>query len=213
MKKKVFALLTVLCLILSFVSCGGNNNGDAYFESAVTAYENGDFEVSISDMTKALELGLSEKHTLSDAHATIGNCYFETGDLENAKNHYMTALNEDASVRNYVNLAIVYRQSDDLKKAKELYEKALKIDPDYPELNSSLGTLALLENDPETAIEYFKKAIKLNPDLAAAYGNAAMAYAILGDYDKADEYLAKSIEKGYKNAEIIEQMINEGRPD
>ena len=82
----------------------------------------------------------------------------ELGNLEKAQEYYQSALDEDdTDVRNYVNLAITYRQGGDNLSAKELYLQALEIDPDYAELNSSLGSLYILEGDAPAAIEYFEK--------------------------------------------------------
>ena len=65
--------------------------------------------------------------------------------------------------------------------------------------------------DSLAAIEYFNKAIKTDPNLAVAWGNCALAYAMTGDFEKADAYLNTSIQKGYKNAETMKQLIEEER--
>ena len=63
------------------------------------------------------------------------------------------------------------------------------MDPDYPELNSSIGTLYLLLDDAQAAIPYFEKAIEEDSTLAVTYGNAALAYAMTGNFQTAEEYL------------------------
>ena len=162
---------------------------------------NGDYDAALSYFEDAIKKGVSENVSTSDLYAFLGNTYMELDDI---------SLEADSSnVRNYVNLAIAYRQKGDGNKAKQLYVQATAIDPDYPELNSSLGSLYLLEGDAEKAIEYFNKAIEKDPDLAVAWGNAALAYAKTDDFEKANEYLNTAREKGYKNADTIAEMIEE----
>ena len=206
--KKVLWLLLVFIMATVFTSCG--SKGDALYEEGVQAYTDGDYELSMEKMKEALEQGVSDQIDKSDLYAFIGGASLETGDIAQAIDYYTKALEEDDSnVRNYVNLAISYRQDGDLNKAKELYLQASEIDPDYAELNSSLGSLFIIEGDPTAAIEYFNKAIKADPNLAVAWGNCALAYAMTGDFEKADAYLNTSMQKGYENAETMKQLIEE----
>ena len=103
---------------------------------------------------------------------------------------------------NEINIARVNRAYD---KAMELYQEGLEIDPDYPELNSSIGTLYLLLDDAQAAIPYFEKE---DSTLAVTYGNAALAYAMTGDFETAEEYLDIAKSKGYTNADIIQERID-----
>ena len=209
MKKKFISVITILCIIFTFSACS-SSDGDSLYKDGQKAYMNGDYDAALSYFEDAIKKGVSENVSTSDLYAFLGNTYMELDDIDKAIESYDISLEADSSnVRNYVNLAIAYRQKGDGNKAKQLYVQATAIDPDYPELNSSLGSPYLLEGDAEKAIEYFNKAIEKDPDLAVAWGNAALAYAKTDDFEKANEYLNTAREKGYKNADTIAEMIEE----
>lgn len=209
MKKKFLFLLLISCLTLISASCSSKNGNDLYLEGA-ECYDSGDYETAVEKFEAAKDAGISGKYSMSDLYACLGNSYMKLDQMDKAFENFEAALEEDSTdVRNYTNLAIAYRQSGDNAKAKGLYIDALMIDPDYPELNSGLGTLYMLEGNAEEAIKYFDKAIELDPDLAVAYGNGALAYAMAGDFETAEKYLSISKEKGYSNADAIAEMIEE----
>lgn len=207
MKKRIAILTFIICFTLCLTGCN-SNDGDKLYNEGTNAYLDGDYTTALEKFEAAKETGVSDEIKQSDLYAFLGNCYLELSDLDNAISNYQLSLEADSDdVRNYVNLAIAYRQSGDLDKAMELYLQATEVDPDYPELNSSLGSLYVIKEDPEKAIEYFNKAIKTDPSLAVAWGNCALAYAMIDDFETADNYLKTSIEKGYENADVIENMI------
>ncbi len=72
-----------------------------------------------------------------------------------------TASEIQPSNPNYlINLGTKYEDVNDKKSAKEAFERALKIDPDYIPAMYRLGTLEAEEGNTQRAKEIFEKAIK-----------------------------------------------------
>ena len=80
-------------------------------------------------------------------------------------------------------------------KAIELYEKAIKLDPNNAEAYNNLGlSYRAMNAKPSEFAWYFKTAIEINPQYAEAYDNLGKAYYGMGDFEKAEEYCQKALE-------------------
>jgi Tfp pilus assembly protein PilF len=71
--------------------------------------------------------------------------------------------------RAYYLLGEIYRQrgkADDMKKAKTYYEKAISIDPDYPDPHKSIGLLYYKDGKKTLAKRSFEMCLSLSPQTA-----------------------------------------------
>ena len=73
-------------------------------------------------------------------------------------------------------LGIAYQHMYALDFAKLQYEKALSLNPKYPEALNNLGTVYYGEKDYHKAENYYKKALRYKPDCASFYSNLGTAY-------------------------------------
>ncbi|MBN2530218.1 MAG: DUF3857 domain-containing protein [Deltaproteobacteria bacterium] len=64
-------------------------------------------------------------------------------------------------------LADVYRQMGNSKKANELWQKVIALTPDAPGAYYNIAALAYYEKDKKTAIDYWRKSLERNPDNGA----------------------------------------------
>ena len=75
-------------------------------------------------------------------HFSLGSCYLEINDLENAIVEYESALQIDPNyIEAFNNLAVLYKEKGNLFKAIKNYETALEINPAYPESVLNLNNL------------------------------------------------------------------------
>jgi tetratricopeptide (TPR) repeat protein len=66
------------------------------------------------------------------------------------------------------------------------YQKALELDPDYPEANNAIGILLHLAfNRPDEAILHYQKALEVRPNFSEAKTNLANVYLTQARYDDA----------------------------
>lgn len=103
------------------------------------------------------------------------------GDLMMIHQRYLAAISayergpRDSSVV-WNKMGIAYQHMYALDFAKLQYEKALSLNPKYPEALNNLGTVYYGEKDYKKAEKYYKKALRLKPACASFYSNLGTAY-------------------------------------
>jgi tetratricopeptide (TPR) repeat protein len=110
----------------------------------------------------------------------------ERGDILMARGEYMAAIESyreaptSAQVLNKTGIAYHHLLAMDL--AKQDYQKALLIRPNYPEAINNLGAVYFAEKDFKKAIRYYQKALELLPKSAVIAANLGTAYFARGKY-------------------------------
>jgi tetratricopeptide (TPR) repeat protein len=114
-------------------------------------------------------------------------------------------------------LGIAYQHMYALDFAKAQYEKALFLNPKYPEALNNLGTVYYGEKDYHKAEGYYRKAMRLKPNCASFYSNLGTAYFAEHKYKKGLEayqrafaidpniFINESVERIAENGPIEEQ--------
>lgn len=105
-------------------------------------------------------------------------------------------------LRGWNNLGIVEFKKGNVEAASRLYQKALSIDANNPDVNYNAGVAALAKGDTKKAGEYLGKAAGTTGNLNAAMGTY---YTMTGDYQKA----ASAYGKTPTNNAAIQQILNE----
>jgi tetratricopeptide (TPR) repeat protein len=82
-------------------------------------------------------------------------------------------------------IGIAYHQMLQLDMARKNYEKAIKLDPKYPEAVNNLGTVFYARKSYRRAIGYYHRALKLSPDSASVYSNLGTALFARKKYQEA----------------------------
>lgn len=80
---------------------------------------------------------------------------------------------------------IAYHQQLQLDTAKKFYDRAIKIDPKYPEALNNLGTIYYAKKSYRRAVAQYKRAIALSPRSASIFSNLGTAYFARKNYDEA----------------------------
>src|SRR5580698_1198191 len=113
-------------------------------------------------------------------------------DLMMAHQRYMAAIDAysqgpaDSPVL-WNKMGIAYHHMFNLKEAEKDYERALKLNPGYPEALNNLGAVYYGQKAYHDAERAYKKAIKLSPKAAMFYSNLGTAYLAQGKYKKGAE--------------------------
>jgi tetratricopeptide (TPR) repeat protein len=92
-------------------------------------------------------------------------------------------------------------QMDQVKMAKELYDKALASNIDSVEAHLGLATLAFLDEDYSTTVAHYVKLTLLQPTESRNYTNLGAVYNRMGEYAKAVDVLRKAIQYDKRSAE------------
>ena len=78
-------------------------------------------------------------------------------------------------------------------KAKEKYQKALELNPKFPEALNNLAELMNQTKEFNKAKQLCEEAIRLNKDYAEAYNNLGNSFVNLGFYQEANTFYEKSL--------------------
>jgi tetratricopeptide (TPR) repeat protein len=131
------------------------------------------------------------------------------GDVLMAHQHYVAALEayrqapmESAVIWN--KMGIANHHMFNLREAQRDYEKALKLQPGYPEALNNLGAVFYGLKDYREAEHCYRKAIKLSPKSAMFYSNLGTAYLAQGKYKKGAE--------AYRTALALDPNVFESDP-
>jgi tetratricopeptide (TPR) repeat protein len=121
------------------------------------------------------------------AYYNLG-CYAkDDGDYAQAIVYFKKALSAEADdaplaehARAYNNLGYAYFHQGEITNAVAGFEKALKLQPRYPEAYYNLGRAFLTNNQPDVAADCFQRALSLNPNVAEIHNKLAYALAQCG---------------------------------
>jgi len=171
--------------------------GIEIFEKATQLFNEEKFEEAIASYQEFLE----KNPEIFQVHFSLGNCYKETGDTEQALKEYQIVLEKadpekDLKLRAKALAAIgeCYLKKEDLDSAQDYFKKSLELDPQDEVLSYNVGEIYFSHQKLDGAIEYFELAIQIKPDWPDAYYKLGLVYLNLTDYDSAKEKLKKFLE-------------------
>ena len=125
----------------------------------------------------------------------------------------MSKVNVDALCK----LADSCLEMDQVKQAKELYEKAIAAEVDCADAHQGLAAIASLEEDYPNAQAHYSKLTLLQPLEARHLTNLGAIYNFMGEFTKAAEVLRKAITKDKRSAEayynlgIAQRKLNQSQ--
>ena len=94
----------------------------------------------------------------------------------------------------FYNLGIVYEKMKNFKKAKESYQKAIELEPDYSDAIYNMGLVHTELREYNEAVECFKKIIEEDPEDSNTYFNLGLVYFKQKDYIQAIENFQRTID-------------------
>ncbi len=139
-----------------------------------------------------------------DYYFFAGLVYIRMGDLDAACNNLRklipVKLSPEAGLRLRMLLGYVYAMKEDYRVSKEVFQSALKFQPDNVQVLSALGFVAYKSGNPKEAIKLLKKAVKTDEQNPSAHNSLGYIYATTEDkFDSAlkECELALSLKPGY----------------
>ena len=114
----------------------------------------------------------------AQVQVAIGDSLAKEGNFEAAQSAYEAALrNDDSLARAYHRLALVYEKTDRGSEAKDLFLRAIKLDPKNAEIVCDYGYWCYLRQDWKESQKQFQRALQLDPGLKRAHNNLGLVYA------------------------------------
>ena len=178
---------------------------DANEMSVIKPFEYSGEEEEILNIQNSLILDVAEALNLKLADDTFEEQ--KELDPKEAKAYFYYVSGRDFEKK----YGLSYKDSD-FDSAKEMYEEALKMDPNYAKAFWGLGVLHEVrynktpeerdEKDLESMHKYFQKAYDINSNLAESHLGLGWTNFYLDDYDKAFEYFKSALEMRPYNSEV-----------
>src|SRR6185295_1492537 len=150
-----------------------------------------------------------EKSLNASFYFEAGIAHERKGDREEAVKYFQKCLElqpDFPEAQNYLGYMWA-EKGENLDRAKELIEKALKAEPKSAAYLDSMGWVLFKQNQPKSALEYILKAVELTeePD-ATLYDHLGDIYAALNESEKARDAWKKSI--GVEPNELVKKKLD-----
>jgi protein O-mannosyl-transferase len=165
---------------------------EVYYNLGVVLAKKSQADEAIRQYQEAIRL----KPDFAEAHSNLGVALAEKGRTDEAISQYQEAIRlkpDFAEAQN--NLGYLWAEhGENLDQAREMIEKAVKLEPKNAAFLDSMGWVLLKLNRPREALDYLLKATEnsAQPD-ASLYDHLGDIYAALNQREKAAEAWRKSL--------------------
>jgi len=163
----------------------------------------------LNDNEKQIDIGSMQKISIKQAFELAVKCH-EDQNFFKAQSIYIKILKEEPEhFKSIFMLGTLTAQLKKLDIAKQLFETAIEINPDFAEAHYNLGVILKESGDYKKSMNCYQKAIEIKPDYADAYNNIGVIYKESGNDQKAINCYQKAIEinpdyaDAYNNLGII----------
>lgn len=169
-----------LRVLQTSISGKKNINKDVFALTAKVYYDMKEFEKAQDYALKSIDI----EQTNVEALMILGNIALRSKDYKLAESYFKRAMSKDNSHNAEIKLAEVYQKIGNIKKAKDIYSKVLRVSSKSYE---AYYQMALLEKDREEV--YLKKAVAINPNFKDGWIDLARVEITKDSYDQALSYL------------------------
>lgn len=178
---------------------GDPKNATLWMEKGIGHYLCGQYEVSITALGRARELDPNR----SDILYNLANSLTETGRLEEAADAYLQALDfKPDHIPSLNNLADLWEQIGEPKRAHELFHYLTHLVPDDPMTHFNLGNFFLRQDQPIDACKCYQTAVDLDSGFGDAWFNIGWVLHRSGAIQQAEEYLVNGLERSPNHEEM-----------
>ncbi|MCY3721917.1 MAG: tetratricopeptide repeat protein [Candidatus Poribacteria bacterium] len=186
------------------IAVSDTSPAEAYYQSATTYHDLGEFERAISEYRKAIALNPNSPIIFN----RLGVAYSELKQYDAALDAYKSALAlSPMTAEPHYNIGLVYLKKGDLPHALKAFKRAIAIDTEWGEAYTGLGEVYLKQGDFGQAIRAYKQATRLNPNgNPSAILGLGKVYARQERWEDAITAVEKAIEIHTDNTEAHYQL-------
>ncbi len=143
--------------------------------------------------------GITDTIEFERNYLAYGSVFFQRGYLDQAQAAFQIALRQDpSSAEALYGVGSVYLDQQQTAKARDCFERALKLRASYPDTSANswnnLGLLAAREGHSDEAIRCFQEALKSSPNHLIALDNLGSAYRQHKSWDQARKIYERALE-------------------
>jgi protein O-GlcNAc transferase len=132
--------------------------------------------------------------SLDHSAMTAAKDLIDNGDFVGADAIYRGLIeNGCRDARVYCNYGLLRGLAGDVREQRELLERALVLNPVFPEAHLNLGIYYLQAGRSFQSIASFREATRLRPEMVEAYNNLGVALSNIGAFDEARSALDRAV--------------------
>ena len=168
-------------------------------EQANVLFKEQKYDEAISLMQQFLE----QNPEAYQAYTSIGDCYREKGDTDQALENYQKvlelakedeAMGKEMTARALAGIGECYFKIQDFEKAQSYFEQSIEAYPENEILAYNVGEIYFSTQKIDEAIHYFTISTQIKPDWPLPYLKLGYVYLNKGDYSKAEANFKKFLE-------------------
>lgn len=164
-------------------------------KDAISAYNNKQYDLSISSSTAALALTSNYK-TRSFIYTWRASAYIGKNEFKKAEQDANQAIRlTPQNAGGYVQRASIYHHTGNYEKAIEYSTTAIRLDPNSARAYFNRGASLYLKGEQERAIADYNEARRHDPNFPGIYYNLALSEKKLGRLDRAIADLDEAIRR------------------
>ncbi|MGD0735901.1 MAG: tetratricopeptide repeat protein [Terracidiphilus sp.] len=180
-----------------------DEDGIAFLQSGRIAQELGNWTEAESAYTEALSLqpssSLAKFVSSPIVDLLMGALWSERTDkkriesLQTAKKWFLSALEKERSAPCLTLLGAACAKLNDAASAREAFEEAIELNPNYDEAMYNLAAIEE-DTDPPKARDLLERAIQIDPDYALAHQMLGRVYVKLKDLVRAEHHYRRCLQ-------------------
>lgn len=163
--------------------------GEAYYTRGIIDFEQGDYEVALADMTRAIDNG----YATAPAYNDRGSCQRMLGNYDAAIDDYTRAIEREGKAMYYCNRASMHAKVGQNENAISDYTQAIVTDGQYYKAYNGRGVVKANQEKYEDAISDFTVCLDIEPGYTSALSNRGIAYYKIHEYTKSVDDLDAAI--------------------
>ena len=178
----------------------------AWFNMGTNSIRQDDLPAAIAHYNSEQRLYPSSKTMVQ-----IGRAYADLGKIDSAAFSYGQAVKingENAAA--YMRLGHLHKDSGDIKRAIQYAASGLDLDPENLDYKYFIGSLFLLNGEPDISLPYFQAVTSKRPWHYWAHHNLGQALFRIGNEAEGQHYMdmAKELQKGIQEVENWRNLAN-----
>jgi len=168
-------------------------------EQANVLFKEQKYDEAISLMQQFLE----QNPEAYQAYASIGDCYREKGDMDQALENYQKvlelakeddAMGKEMTAKALAGIGECYLKMQDFEKAQSYFEQSIEAYPENEILAYNVGEIYFSNQKIDEAIQYFTLSTQIKPDWPPPYLKLGYVYLNKGDYSNAEVNFRKFLD-------------------
>jgi tetratricopeptide (TPR) repeat protein len=189
----ISSIIVILIMLTMSCSSGYNKHADQYYEEGILFYERMEYERSIENFDKVLELAPYGKDN-NLVYFNRGMAHLKNRQYDKSIYDLTKALELTSNSDNELKFDIfafrgeAYQKNNELDNAIKDYSEAVRLKPKHKNIKyiySSRAWVWFAKKDYTMAINDFGKAIKVDPELDEAYFGRASCWYEKKDFQRA----------------------------